>query len=186
MHIRGDDKVEIMSNELVWKAKEFSKEKHKGQKRKYTGEDYYYHTKDVAHRVWASGGSVEAVCAAYLHDTIEDTGTSYSELVEAFGEKIAGMVVSLSDVSVPEDGNRATRKKIDREAYIGASDEVKTVKLADMLSNTSSITKHDKNFAVIYMKEKELLLPYLKGGSVDLFRSCEEVIRKWKEGKPDE
>ena len=167
----------------VLKASEFSREAHRGQKRKYTGEDYYYHTKDVAHRVWVSGGSVEAICAALLHDTIEDTETTYNELLGVFGEVIANMVLKLSDVSVPEDGNRAYRKKLDREAYADACNDTKTVKLADLLSNTSSIVRYDKKFAAIYMKEKELLLPFLKGGNVGLFNQCEANIKDWKDNK---
>ena len=64
----------------------------------------------------------------------------------------------LSDL---ETGNRAERKDASRKRLAGAEAWVQTIKCADLISNTSSIVKHDPNFAVIYLKEKRLLLDVL-------------------------
>lgn len=171
-----------MMHPLIIRAMNFSWNAHRGQVRKYTGEPYFYHTQQVAYIVNDVGGSVEAICAAYLHDTIEDTETTYEDILKEFGESIANLVEQLSDVSKPEDGNRAIRKEMDRVAYIGACDDAKTVKLADLISNTESITGHDRGFALTYMKEKEMLLPYLEGGNEVLYKRCLRIIEDWKKG----
>lgn len=72
------------------------------------------------------------------------------------------MVDMLTDVSRPEDGNRAARKKLDREHLAKATPEVKTIKLADLIHNTESIVAHDPKFAEVYLEEKRALLSVLK------------------------
>lgn len=99
-----------MSN--VMKAIEFGKEKHKGQKR-WGGEDYFEnHCMVVAHYVrdnytdlipdgyksmWGNTNLYHCVfCAALLHDTIEDTDTTYEELSKEFGYLVADIVEALT------------------------------------------------------------------------------------------
>ena len=67
---------------------------------------------------------------------------------------MAELVDDLTDVSKPQDGNRATRKELDRQHTAKASPDAKTIKLADLISNSRSIMKDDPNFAKVYMKEK--------------------------------
>lgn len=165
-------------SDLVRGAMHFAWDRHKGQVRKYTGEPYFFHCSRVAQLVDLSGGSQESIAAAFLHDTIEDTNTTYEELVGTFGVVVADMVLDLSDVSKPSDGNRAERKKLDRIAYIFASPKVKTIKLADMIDNSLCILKHDKKFAEIYLPEKALLLNYLVGGSEELFKRAQDILRE--------
>lgn len=167
-----------LKSDLEVEAQNFSWERHAGQVRKYTGEPYFFHCCRVAQLVREQGGSPEAIAASYLHDTIEDTDTTYEELISIFGVVVADMVLDLSDVSKPSDGNRATRKKLDRAAYILASPVVKTIKLADMIDNSLCILKHDKKFAEIYLPEKALLLNYLVGGSEELFKRAQDILRR--------
>ena len=101
-------------------------------------------------------------------DTIEDTQTSYRDLVLAFGPVIAGLVVEVTDVSrrdicnTPEgENNRPLRKAIDRQFVAGASWRGQMIKCADMLSNTMDIVAHDLGFARIYVPEKKLLIDEL-------------------------
>lgn len=60
--------------------------------------------------------------------------------------------------SVPEDGNRATRKKIDRDRLAQAPAEVQTIKCCDLISNTRSIVAYGGDFAEVYLKEKNELI----------------------------
>lgn len=77
----------------------------------------------------------------------------------------------LTDVSNPLDGNRAARKAIDRDHTAKASPEAKTIKLADMISNTASIMKHDLvGFARVYIPEKVKLLEVLREGDPVLWK----------------
>jgi len=119
----------------------------------------------------------ECICAALLHDTVEDCGVTKKDLIDAgFGYSIAEMVCQLSDVSRPEDGNRATRKRIDCEHTSHAWPKTKTVKLADLISNTSSICEYDKDFARVYLKEKCALIKVLTDGDKSLLAKCKEIL----------
>ena len=63
------------------------------------------------------------IAAALLHDVLEDTYVTSEMIAEEFGWKIHKLVVELTDVSKPEDGNRAKRKAIDAERLSQASYE---------------------------------------------------------------
>jgi (p)ppGpp synthase/HD superfamily hydrolase len=142
----------------IIRALNFAKDAHEGQVRKYTGEPYINHPIEVATIVEAFGGTKYQIAAALLHDVVEDTPIKIADVEWRFGVTVAGMVADLTDISKPEDGNRATRKGIDRAHSAAASPDAQFVKLADLISNTTNIVEHDPDFAKIYLAEKELLL----------------------------
>jgi len=141
-------------------AEIFAKTAHRavGQKRKYTGECYTVHTSHVAELVESFGGSEEMICAAHLHDVVEDTDIVIGDVEEVFGSDVASLVDWLTDVSKPEDGNRAVRKEKDRQHSAEAPAEAQTIKCCDLISNAASILPHDPSFATVYLKEMGLLL----------------------------
>lgn len=143
---------------LILYATSFAIEAHKGQLRKYTGMPYIQHPVEVATLVAEMDGTTDMICAALLHDVVEDTEVTLQELKVFFGDEIATLVGWLTDVSKPSDGNRAIRKALDREHSFQAPAEAQTVKVADFISNFKTITKYDRNFSVVYMREMELLL----------------------------
>lgn len=148
-----------------------------GQVRKYTGEPYHLHCREVAQLVAAVPGvSVEAICAAYLHDTIEDTAVTAEAIEDIFGIGVAALVMEVTDVSRPEDGNRATRKAMDREHLADASPEGQTIKLADLISNTRSIVARDPEFARVYLAEKRALLGVLTKGDPGLYAQARQIL----------
>lgn len=176
--------VHPRSQKLIDAALEFATKAHEGQVRKYTGEPYINHPIEVAKIVASVTDDCECICAALLHDVIEDCGVTKKDLIDyGFGFTIAEMVCQLSDVSKPEDGNRAERKRIDREHTATAWDKTKTVKLADLISNTGTICQHDEGFAQVYMREKELLLDVLVGGDERLMSQCREILENWRYGR---
>ena len=65
---------------LIERAQEFAALKHATQKRKFTGEPYIVHPLAVGELVASIGAPETVVAAAILHDTLEDTETSFSEL----------------------------------------------------------------------------------------------------------
>ena len=144
--------------DIIAKAEKFAQEAHKDHKRKYTGDPYYVHLDEVRNIVKQAGGTVEQQAAALLHDTVEDTNTTPMDITREFGPKIAKLVVELTDVSKPEDGNRKTRKAIDRDKLAGVSAEAQTVKYADLISNGKDIAQNDPKFAKVYHAEKADLL----------------------------
>jgi (p)ppGpp synthase/HD superfamily hydrolase len=101
------------------------------------------------------------IMAAYLHDVVEDTAVSIDNIHDMFGPVVARIVDGLTDVSVPEDGNRAVRKAIDRQHSADARYEAQFVKCADIMDNASDIGDNDPSFNVVYRKEMVLLLEVL-------------------------
>jgi (p)ppGpp synthase/HD superfamily hydrolase len=161
----------------ILKAIEFAKEAHKGQERKYTGEDYIWHPIEVATIVSeVEGCTEEMIVAAILHDTIEDCEVEAWVIGQEFGLWVQNYVLDLTDVSKPSDGNRAKRKEIDRLHTAKAHKNSKTIKLADLISNAQSICQYDKEFAKVYIKEKELLLEVLTEGDEKLYKKAQQIV----------
>jgi len=115
--------------ELVKSAELLAKKKHAGQFRKDGVTLYSKHLEDVVNRLKSLGVVDEALlCAGWLHDTIEDTETSFDDLYDQFGSEIAVLVSSLSkDMSL-------TRKK---------REHAKLIKLCDISANLSDLKNWD-------------------------------------------
>jgi (p)ppGpp synthase/HD superfamily hydrolase len=145
-----------------------------GQLRKYTNEPYIVHPAEVVSIVQTVPHTEAMLAAAWLHDVVEDTGVTIETVRAEFGEEVADLVSWLTDVSRPEDGNRAHRKARDREHTAAAPAEAQTVKLADLISNTRSIIAHDPKFAVTYLEEKRALLAVMTRGDATLM----EIARR--------
>jgi len=164
---------------LEEKAKRFATERHEaiGQVRKYTGEPYINHPASVVEIVRGVPHTDAMIAAAWLHDTVEDTKTTLTEIEEHFGVEIAMFVEMLTDVSKPEDGNRKARKEIDRAHTALAMPPAKTIKLADLIDNLSSIIERDPEFAQVYLREKSALLEVLTEGDNALWQRVSDIIR---------
>lgn len=147
-----------------------------GQERKYTYEPYWEHPEAVVTTLREIGADSDTICTAWLHDVVEDTEVELSTIYNNFGFKISKMVSEITDVSIYTSGNRALRKKLDRNHLSKACPEVKTVKLADLIDNTKSIVEHDPKFAAVYLKEKAALLEVLKEGNSTLWSRAEALL----------
>lgn len=161
---------------IAFAAMEYAKKAHAKQVRKYTGNPYFDHLAEVAGLIATTIPYQSSYTAiAWLHDTVEDTDTTVKFLRNAFGDFVADGVAALSDL---EEGNRAERKALARQRLAKAGRVVQTIKCADMISNTSSIVKHDPKFAVIYLEEKILMLDVLDNAVPQLrqlaYRMCKE------------
>lgn len=165
-------------NQLEKKARAFATEAHAsiGQTRKYTGDPYIVHPAGVVALVRSVPHTEEMLCAAWLHDTVEDTPVELVDIKREFGNEIATLVYMLTDISKPTDGNRAIRKAIDREHTAMASPQAKTIKLGDLIDNTKTIVRHDPAFSRIYLAEKALLLEVLKEGDSSLWEMARKQI----------
>lgn len=181
----------------VQKAIDFAKKAHDGQYRKYTGEPYIKHPLEVASLLvqHSPEADEDAIAAAILHDVVEDTSVSLYEIKATFGLIVGNLVEELTDVSRPEDGNRKIRKEIDRQHTAKASFRGQTIKLCDMISNTSSIVEHDKEFAKTYLEEKRELLKIMSPSvkqtrlyvkALLLLESCTVDLEHWHEQKAKE
>lgn len=171
--------MELGEMNVVHKAQVFAIAAHASvqQKRKYTGEPYIVHPAEVARIVAEVPGSTpDMVAAAWLHDVVEDTGCTFTDIHMNFGIDIAALVGWLTDVSKPEDGNRSVRKAIDRAHTADAPAEAQTIKLADLISNSRSIMQHDPAFAKTYLEEKRLLLEVMTKGDKGLHELASKYV----------
>ncbi len=126
---------------LIDKAYKFAKEKHEGQFR-ITNEPYIIHPVCVALILADIRADYQTICAALLHDTLEDTETSKEELIDNFGEviyKLVDGVTKINNINVSTNSEYLTSyyKKI----IVGMSEDVRVIiiKLADRLHNMRTL-----------------------------------------------
>jgi (p)ppGpp synthase/HD superfamily hydrolase len=120
---------------LVSEAADFAARRHTGQQRKGRGsEPYVNHLAEVANllSIATEGMDAELVAAAWLHDTIEDTATTCEELAQKFGERIAALVVEVTDDMTLAKNERRQRQIVDAPKK---SPGAKLIKIADKISN---------------------------------------------------
>jgi len=162
--------------QLVEKAKQFATIAHKriNHLRKYNNQPYTVHLSSVANIIASVTDDEEMIAAAWLHDVVEDTPATLYDVEKEFGTGVAELVENLTDISKPGDGNRLTRKTIDRQHIARASQRAKTIKLADLIDNANDICKHDTEFAELYLQEMNALLEVLDDGDTALYK------RAWK------
>jgi len=162
---------------MVYDAYILGKNLHALQRRKYTGKPYITHPVAVARILKDAGIENEHVlCAAILHDTIEDTEATYELILERFGKRVADLVLQVTDVAIAGDGNRAYRVKLNIKHLALACPDAQNIKLADLIHNTMSIVKYDPKFAVTYLKEKQETLKVLIKGSSYLLSKASEIV----------
>lgn len=127
---------------LLVNAINYAAIKHRDQRRKDQFKSpYINHPIDVVNWLVLAGyeNDQELLAAAVLHDTIEDTGTSYEELATVFGKDIADIVMECTD---NKKLDKITRKKEQIKHAAVISKKAKLVKLADKLSNMFDLQKN--------------------------------------------
>ena len=141
---------------MVSRAADFAARCHAGQRRKGAAKELYVnHLAEVAELLAvATGGSDAALVAAgWLHDTVEDSGTTREELSERFGDDVACLVIECTDdKALP----KAERKRLQIEHAPHLSARARMVKVADKISNLRSLT-----FSPPDDWERERLVDYL-------------------------
>ncbi len=144
------------------KAHIFAKKKHQHQLRKDCKTPYWHHLKQVVQNLQKLGiKNQDILCAGWLHDTIEDTDTSFDDLFEQFGRIVAVLVSSLSkDTSLPKKKREQEYVKQLKEASFGA----KLIKLCDISANLSDLKNYDasKSKRLRYLRQKRHYLVVIK------------------------
>ena len=128
----------ITSLQKLVYATHFASQKHSCQRRKDVKKTpYINHPIEVLYFLSKHGVvDTDILCAALLHDTIEDTDTTKDELVEHFGKRVCDIVLECSD---DKSLDKITRKKLQAEHARHASIPARLVKLADKWSNISTL-----------------------------------------------
>ena len=167
--------------EVVQRALEFATRAHEGQVRKYSEVPYINHPVQVMVIVSTVEHDDAMLAAALLHDVVEDTDHTIDDVRAEFGDDVAELVFALTDVSTMTDGNRQARKAKDRAHTAKGSPRAKTIKLADLISNSVDIRANDPDFAKIYMAEKLLLLGVLQEGDKTLLGNALHLLGYYHE-----
>ena len=127
---------------LLLRALAFAAHKHRDQRRKDAEASPYINHPIALADVLVNEGGVDdpmALCAAVLHDTIEDTETTCEELQERFGKEIADVVMEVTD---DKNLGKAERKALQVAHAHKLSKRAKLVKLADKISNLRDIASN--------------------------------------------
>ncbi|MBY5269312.1 RelA/SpoT family protein [Spiribacter salinus] len=125
----------------VYKAYQFGAEAHSGQRR-LSGEPYITHPLAVARTLGEMGLDAESLCAAILHDVIEDTPTAKAEIAEAFGPEVAQLVDGVSKLTQINFRSKAEAQAENfRKMVLAMSQDIRVIliKLADRLHNMRTI-----------------------------------------------
>jgi GTP diphosphokinase / guanosine-3',5'-bis(diphosphate) 3'-diphosphatase len=164
-------------------AASFAAKKHRYQKRKGSdGEPYINHPLEVANLL-ANVGKVDdydILIAAVLHDTVEDTETTETEITEIFGKTVSSYVLEVTDdKSLPKSERK--QKQIEHAPHL--SNGAKQIKLADKISNISDVTNnppHDWTLKtkIEYVTWGEKVAAGLRGVNANLERYFDEIVSK--------
>lgn len=155
---------DISKYEMTW---EFVSEKHKAQffggRRPGEQVPYIQHLASVAMEIiWGVGNSKGfdldfAITLALLHDTVEDTGTTYEEILALYDQKIADGVMALS--KIPSVGDRKAQMADSLLRISQSPPEVQAVKLADRITNLYHPPFYwNRNRIDEYLEESQLIL----------------------------
>ena len=147
---------------IIQKAYDYAKAKHGDQLRK-SGEPYIIHPLQVAYILATLGMDDNTICAALLHDVLEDTDTTYEELEKEFNSEVAYMVDGVTKLgklqyaSVEEQQVENYRKMF---LAMGKDIRVILIKLADRLHNMRTLKYLSRDRQIANAKETmELYAP---------------------------
>jgi GTP diphosphokinase / guanosine-3',5'-bis(diphosphate) 3'-diphosphatase len=128
---------------LIGKAYTLSKKAHRGEKRE-SGEPYLIHPIEVARILMELNVDSSTICAALLHDVLENTKITYDQLLKEFNKEIASLVEGLTNIEKFKFASREeyTNENI-RKVLLASSKDIRIIliKLADRLHNMRTL-KH--------------------------------------------
>ncbi len=136
-----DTYLEPQQVKEVYHAYLFSAEAHDGQTRK-TGEPYIFHPLAAAYILGQMRLDTQTLCAALLHDVIEDTKITKEQLISEFGEKVAELVDGVSKISSIGFKSREQAQAASfRKMLLAMSRDIRVIilKLADRLHNMRTL-----------------------------------------------
>lgn len=133
-----------LNTELLDRAILFAVKAHAGTERRGKGFPYIVHPMEAMEIVATISPDQELLAAAALHDTVEDTDVTVEDIRAEFGERIANLVASESDVfveGVSEEASWHQRKQAAIDRLAKAPRDAKIVALGDKLSNMRAIAR---------------------------------------------
>ena len=140
-----------VNTKLILKAYNYAKQHHEGQKR-LSGEDYIIHPLNVANILCQIELDDETICAALLHDIVEDTDITLEDIKKEFGEEIALIVDGVTKLGKLQYTTREEQQVENyRKMFLAMAKDIRVIliKLADRLHNmrTLKYLKRDRQIA---------------------------------------
>jgi len=174
----------------ILSALKFASQKHFEQRRKNGVTPYINHPIEVAETLArvADVSDPAILCAALLHDTVEDTDTSEAEIKQLFGEQIASLVMECTDnKSLPKQ----ERKRLQVEHAPHKSAGAKLIKLSDKISNVRDITENppadwSTQRKIEYLDWSEQVVSGLRGQNKDLDSLYDRLLGEGRTRLSDE
>lgn len=147
-------------DDRVHKAHRFARDRHHGQERRFTGENYIVHPEHTANLLFGADESIDndSLMAALLHDVVEDTPTTLKEIGQEFGGVVMGLV---EELTTDEQECRAKGKgPYLAEKMNNMSNDAFTIKLCDRLDNVLGLTMGTVplKFKTRYIKETKYII----------------------------
>ena len=139
---------------LIRKAYEFACEEHKDQKRK-SGEPYIIHPLNVAQIVAEMGLDTATICAALLHDVVEDTNATYEIISKRFGIEIADIVEGVTKLTNSFATNEERQAENYKKLFLAMDKDIRVIllKIADRLHNVTTLEYLDRKKQISIAKE---------------------------------
>ncbi len=143
-----------INKNLIQKAYLYAKEKHKNQKRK-SGEEYIVHPLNVAFIVAQMGLDTETICAALLHDVVEDTDSTYQDIKKEFSEEIAELVEGVTKITQMFETNEEKQAENFKKLFTAMEKDIRVIllKLADRLHNVRTLEHLSREKQISIAKE---------------------------------
>lgn len=144
-------------HDRLLRALAFAAEKHKDHRRKDDNASPYINHLIAAARILVEEGRVtdeELILAAILHDTVEDTETSFAELEEHFGRTVAGIIREVTDDKTLK---KEVRKQLQEEHAPKASSQAKQLIIADKICNVRDIMHNPPSGWSLERKQEYIL-----------------------------
>ena len=149
-------------SKLIMKAYNFAKSKHGDQLRK-SGEPYIIHPMHVAYILADLGLDDATICAALLHDVVEDTEITHQDLINEFGIEIAEMVDGVTKLSkLNYESIEEAQVENYRKMFLAMGKDIRVImiKLADRLHNMRTLKFLSRDRQIANAKETmELYAP---------------------------
>ncbi len=175
-----------MTTKRLLEALVFAAERHKDQRRKGNEHaPYINHPIQVAAVLSVEAGidDEDTLVAAILHDTVEDTPTTFKEIADRFGEDVAGLVKEMTDDKrLPSP----TRKQLQIQHAPSLSAKAKLLKFADKTSNVRDLASNppedwsvDRQIA--YLDWTEAVIAGCRGVNEDLERIYDQALQEARE-----
>ena len=178
----GKRKNQTIDEHLIKNVYEYAKEKHKNQLRK-SGEPYIIHPLHVAYTLAELGLDTQTICAALLHDVVEDTETTYEDIKNNFGEEIALLVEGVTKLSILFKTAEEKQAENYNKMFIAMEKDIRIIilKLADRLHNIATLQHLRRDRQIAIAKETlELYAPIAhKLGMYDLKMKLQDGALKY-------